>query len=168
MKPKVEGRVWQVLGSLVAVAAALEIRSAAQQFNWTFSQKYAGFMDVVWPFAMGLFAGFLLLTGATAMISGHVLRVISGVTHRGWMWKVAGLFCCLAGAAVILVKMEEVVLSRGVRIAQSEDFYNMLGHGGFALWISGGYVFLLGIMLLMADRVGTRLRSTNTGQQQRG
>ena len=37
----------------------------------------------------------------------------------------------------------------------------MLTSGGFAVWISGGYVFLLGVMLLLADRLGKRLSPAN-------
>ena len=107
------------------------------------------------------------------MISGHVLRVMNGVTHRRWIWKLAGGLCCFAGMVVIVEKMTLVAMSRAGHYSlslmkQSEDFYNMLMNGGFAIWISGGYLFLLGIMLLMADRVGTRLRSPNAGEQQRG
>jgi hypothetical protein len=173
MQPRREGMIWQVLGLLVVIAAVLEIRSAAQQFNWIFNQKYGGDMDVVWPVALELFAGFLLLAGAAAMISGHVLRAMSGVTHRAWIWKLAGWLCCFAGIVVIVEKMTLVAMSRAGHYSMSlmkqhEDFVQMLMSGGFAVWISGGYVFLLGIMLLMADRVGTRLRSANTGERQRG
>jgi len=167
MKPQREGMIWQVLGLLVVILAFLAIRSAAQQFTSIFNQKYAGWMDVVWPFAIGLFAAFLLLAGAAAMISGHVLRVISGSTHRGWAWKLSGLFCCFAGTVAIVAKMTDIAMSRGVRVAQSEDFFRMLTNGGFAIAISGGYVFLLGIMLLMTDRIGKCLRSVNAAGGQR-
>src|SRR5208282_2760906 len=154
MQPRREGMIWQVLGLLVVIAAALEIRFAAQHFTETFNQKYAGDMDVVWPFAMEVFAGFLLLAGAAAMISGHVLRVLSGVTHRAWIWKLAGWFCWFAGVAVIMEKMTLVAMSRAGQyplsiMKQHEEFLQMLTSGGFAIWISGGYVFLLGIMLLL-------------------
>lgn len=77
MKPQIEGRVWQVLGLLVVIAAAMEICSATQQFTRTLTQsRYVGSMDLVWPYAMGVFAGFLFLAGASAMISGRLLRVI--------------------------------------------------------------------------------------------
>ena len=169
MKPQREGMIWQVLGLLVVIAAALEIRSAAQQFTWTLNEsKHAGYMDVVWPFAMGVFAGFLLLAGASAMISGHVLRVMCGVPHRGWIWKLAGALCCLAGIVAIVAKMITVAMSRSVRIAQAYDFYEMVGSGGFAIWISGGYIFLLGIMLLLADRLGKRLRPASSAEAQPG
>jgi hypothetical protein len=163
--------IWQVLGLLVVIAAALEIRSAAQQFTATFNQKYAGDMDVVWPFAMEVFAGFLLLAGSAAMMSGHVLRVMSGVTHRTWIWKLAGGFCCLAGMVVIVEKMTLVAMSRAGHYSmslmkQNVDFFQMLTSGGFAFWISGGYVFLLGIMLLMADRLGKSLHSVNASEGQ--
>ena len=46
MQPRREGMIWQIVGLLVVIAAALEIRSAAQQFTATFSQKYAGEMDI--------------------------------------------------------------------------------------------------------------------------
>jgi hypothetical protein len=42
----------------------------------------------------------------------------------------------------------------------------MLTSGGFAIWISGGYVFLLGVMLLMADRLGQRLSPANALEPQ--
>lgn len=172
MQPRREGMIWEVLGLLVVIAAALEIRSAAQHFTATFSQKYAGDMDVVWPFAMEVFAGFLLLAGAAAMISGHALRVMSGVTHRAWIWKLAGVFCCLAGMVVIVEKMTLVAMSRAEHYSMSlmkqhDDFLQMLTSGGLAIWISGGYVFLLGIMLLMADRLGKRLSSANAAEAQR-
>ena len=159
MQARREGMIWQVLGLLVMIAAAMEIRSAAQDFTATFSQNYTGEMDVVWPFAMEVFAGFLLLAGAAAMISGHVLRVLSGVTHRAWIWRLAGWFCCFAGIAVIVEKMTLVAMSREGHYSlsvmkQDQEFLQMLRSGGFAIWISGGYVFLLGIMLLMADRLG--------------
>jgi hypothetical protein len=168
MQPRREGMIWQVLGLLVVIAAALEIHSAVQQFNATFNQKYIGFMDVLWPFAVGIFAGFLLLAGAAAMISGHVLRVMSGVTHRGWVWKMAGLFCCIAGMVAILAKMEQVAMSRAVRTGENEDFLEMLTHGGFAIWIAGGYVFLLGVAMFMADRLSTHLHSATVAELQRG
>jgi hypothetical protein len=171
MQPRREGMIWQIVGLLVVIAAALEIRSAAQQFTATFSQKYAGEMDIVWPFAMEVFAGFLLLAGAAAMISGHVLRVLSGVTHRAWIWRLAGWFCCFAGIAVIVKKMTLVAMSREGHYSlslmkQDSDFMQMLTSGGFAIWISGGYVFLLGIMLLMADRLGKRLSPANAAGAQ--
>jgi hypothetical protein len=73
MKPQVEGRVWQVLGLLVVIAAAIEIRSASQLFIWTSTQsKYEGY-----------FAGCLSLAGATAMISGRLLRVTMAADKRG-------------------------------------------------------------------------------------
>jgi hypothetical protein len=166
MQPRREGMIWQIVGLLVVIAAALEIRSAAQQFTATFSQKYAGEMDIVWPFAMEVFAGFLLVAGAAAMISGHVLRVMSGVTHRAWIWKLAGGLCCFAGLVVIVEKMTVVAMSRVGHYAtslmkQNLDFFQMLTSGGFAVWISGGYVFLLGVMLLLADRLGKRLSPAN-------
>ena len=171
MQPRREGMIWQVLGLLVVLAAALEIRSAAQHFTAAFSQKDAGAMDIVWPFAMEVFAGFLLLAGAAAMISGHVLRVLSGVTHRAWIWRLTGWFCCFAGVAVIVEKMTLVAMSRAGHYAtslmkQNIDFFQMLTSGGFAIWISGGYVFLLGIMLLMADRLGKRLSPANAAEAQ--
>jgi len=169
MQPRREGMIWQVLGLLVVIAAALEIRSAAQQFTATFNQKYAGVMDVVWPFAMGAFAGFLLLAGAAALISGHVLRVMNGVTRCAWAWKLAGGLCCLGGVGVFVEKMTLVAMPRATRdlVRQNVDFFQMLMSGGFAIWISGGYVFLLGIMLLIADRLGKCLSSANAagGQQ---
>jgi len=162
MKPEMEGRVWQVLGLLVVIAAAMEIRSATQQFTWTLTQsKYAGAMDLVLPYAKGVFAGFLVLAGASAMISGRLLKVMNGGRHRGWIWKVAGLLCCLAGIVAIVAKMTDVALSRGVRISETEDFVSMVANGDLAIAMSGGYVFLLGIMLLMADRLGSRLRPAN-------
>jgi hypothetical protein len=163
MTPRREGLIWQIVGLLVVIAAGMEIRSAAQQSTWTLDQKSVGTMDLVWPYAMGVLAGFLLLAGAAAMISGHVLGVMSGVTHRGSMWKLSGLFCCLAGIVAIVAKMTHVAMSRGVGMPSVEvgDLFHMLGNGDLAVALSGGYVFLLGIMLLMADRVGTRLRSAN-------
>jgi hypothetical protein len=119
-------------------------------------------MDLVWLFAMGVFAGFLLLAGATAMIYGHVMRAMSGVTHRARMWKLAGLGCCLAGLVAILANMGRVVLSHAMPMDQALLFDDMLFHGGFAIAMSGGYVFLLGIMLLMADRLVRSLRSAPT------
>jgi len=171
MQPRREGMIWQVLGLLIVIAAVLEIGSAARDFTATFSQNYAAPMDIVWPFAMEVFAGFLLLAGAAAMISGHVLRVLSGVTHRGWIWKQAGGLCCLVGTAVIMEKMILVATSRAGHYSlslmkQDHDFMQMLTSGGFAIWISGGYVFLLGIMLLMADRLGKRLSSANAAEPQ--
>jgi len=168
MQPRREGMMWQVLGLLVVIAAVLEIRSAAQQFTATFNQKYAGVMDVVWPFAMGVFAGFLLLAGAAAMISGHVLRVTTGVTHSAWFWKLAGGLCCLGGMGVFVEKMTLVAMSRAGRdlVKQHLDFFQMLMSGGFAIWVSGGYVFLLGIMLLMANRLGKCLSSANAAEAQ--
>ncbi len=44
--------------------------------------------------------------------------------------------------------MTDVAMSRSVRIADAGDFYNMLTNGDFVMATSGGYVFLLGIMLL--------------------
>jgi hypothetical protein len=161
MKPRLEGLIWQVLGLLVVVAAAVEIRSAAQQYTWTMNQKWAGAMDVVWPYLVGGFAGFLLLAGAAATISGHLLRVMSGGRHRGWIWKLAGLWCCIAGLVEIVAKMMEIHLSRGVRIDEAFDFTTMMNDGGFAMAMSGGYLFLLGIMLLIADRLGKRLGSAH-------
>jgi hypothetical protein len=38
------------------------------------NQKLVGAMDVLWPYLLGGFAGFLLLAGATAIVSGHLLR----------------------------------------------------------------------------------------------
>jgi len=97
MRLQAEARVWQVLGLLVVIAAALEIRFAAHQFTWTLNQKFAGIMDVLWPFAMGFFAGFLFLAGASAVILGGQLRVMTGGKHRSWMWRLGGALCCLAG-----------------------------------------------------------------------
>jgi hypothetical protein len=82
------------------------------------------------------------------MISGHVFRVMRGGSHRGWIWKLAGLFCCLAGIVAIVAKMTHVAMSRGVPIAEPYDFFSMVTNGDFAIAMSGGYVFLLGIMLL--------------------
>lgn len=169
MKPQIEGRVWQVLGLLVVIGSALEIRSARQQFAWILTQStYAGYMDLVWPCAMGVFAGFLFLAGASAIISGCLLRVMNGSRHHSWIWKVAGLFCCLGGMVIIVLKMTDVALSRGVRIAEAEDFFHMVANGDFAIAMSGGYVFMLGIMLIMADRLGSHLRLPNTARVQRG
>ena len=167
MKPQAEARVWQVLGLLVVIAAALEIRSAAQQFTWTLNQKFAGIMDLLWPFAMGFFAGFLLLAGASAMILGGQLRVINGGKHRSWMWRLARAFCCLAGVVAIILKMTNVAMSREVRYGESPDFFGMLNNGDFAIAISGGFIFLLGVMLLTADRLSThRIRLTNADKLQ--
>jgi hypothetical protein len=153
----------QLLGLLVVIAAALAIRQAAQQFAWTFNHgRSIGIMNLVWLFGMGVFAGFLLLAGATAMISGHVMRAVSGVTHRPRIWKLAGLGCCLAGLVAILANMGRVVLSHAMPMDQALLFDDMLFHGGFAIAMSGGYVFLLGIMLLMADRLVRNLRSVPT------
>jgi hypothetical protein len=148
----------------------MEIRSVAQQLTWLTNQKSYGAMDVVWPYALGVYAGFLLLAGAAAMISGNVFRVMSGASHRGWMWKLTGLFCCLAAIVAIVAKMEPVAMSRAVGMPSVEagDLFHMLGNGDLAIAISGGYVFLLGIMLLMADRLGTRLRRGTAAEPQRG
>jgi hypothetical protein len=54
--------------------------------------------------------------------------------------------------------MTDVALSPGARIAGPNEFFSVVTNGDFAITVSGGYVFLLGIMLLMADRLGTRLR----------
>jgi hypothetical protein len=159
VKPRREGMISQLLGLLVVIAAALEIRHAAQQFAWTFYHgRSVGIMNLVWLFGMGVFAGFLFLTGATVMISGHVMRAVSGVTHRARVWKLAGLFCCLAGLVAILANMGHVVLSHAMPVDQALLFDDMLFHGGFAIAIAGGYVFVLGIMLLMADRLVRSLR----------
>jgi hypothetical protein len=144
MRPQAEARVWQVLGLLVVVAASFEIRSAAHQLTLTLNQKFAGIMDLVWPFATGLFAGFLILAGASAVILGGQLRVINGGKHRSWMGRLAGAFCCLSGFVVMMLKMTNVAMSRGVRYGESSDFYSMLNNGDFAIAISGGYIFLLG------------------------
>jgi hypothetical protein len=164
MEPRREGLIWQALGLLVVIAAAMEIRSVTQQLTWLSTQKSYGAMDVVWPYALGVYAGFLLLAGATAMISGHVLRVMGGGRHRGWTWKLAGLFCCLASMAMIVAKMTHVAMSRGVRGGEAYDFFNMLTNGDFVIAMSGGYLFLLGIMLLMADQLGARLRRLKSVQ----
>lgn len=163
MKPRREGMISQLLGLLVVIAAALEIRHAAQQFAWTFYHgRSVGIMNLVWLFGIGVFAGFLLLTGATVMICGHVMRAVCGVTHRARMWRLAGLFCCLAGLVATLANMGHVMLSHAMPMDQALLFDDMLFHGGFAIAISGGYVFLLGIMLLMADRLVRNLRSVPT------
>ena len=108
-------------------------------------------MNLVWLFGMGVFAGFLLLTGATVMISGHVMRAVSGVAHHTGMWKVAGLFCCVAGLIAILANMAHIVFSHAMPLDQALLFDDMLFHGGFAIAIAGGYVFVLGIMFLIAN-----------------
>jgi hypothetical protein len=87
MRPQAEARVWQAVGLLVVIVAAWEIRWATHQFTWTLNQKFAGIMDVLWPFAIGFFAGFLLLAGATAVILGGQLGVVNGGKHRSWMWS---------------------------------------------------------------------------------
>jgi len=153
----------QLVGLLVVVVAVLAIRNAAQQFTWTFHHgRSVGIMNLVWLFGMGVFAGFLLLTGATVLISGHVMRAVSGVTHHAGMWKVAGLFCCVAGLIAILANIGHIVLSRAMPLDQALLFDDMLFHGGFAVAIGGGYVFVLGIMFLMADRLVRSLRSVPT------
>jgi len=157
MKTQTEGFIWQVLGLLVALAAALEIRSAMQQFPNLLNSKAVGTLDIVWLWAAGIFAGFLLLAGASALISGHVLRVMSGSRHRPWMWKLTGWVCCVAGVAAIVVKMTYVAMWRRSPV-EHVYFYEMLVNGDFAAAISGAYLFLLGTMLLMADRLGLRLR----------
>jgi hypothetical protein len=85
---------------------------------------------------------------------------MNGGRHRGWIWKVAGLLCCLTGIVAIVAKMTNVALSRAVRIGEPEDFFGMVVNGDFAIAMSGGFV-LLGIMLIMADRLGKRLRPAN-------
>jgi hypothetical protein len=163
VKPRREGMILQLLGWLVVVAAALEIRYAVQQFNWTFYHgRSVGIMNLVLLFAIGVFAGFLFLAGATAVISGHVMRAVSGVTHHASVWKLAGVFCCIAGLVAILANVGHVVLSRAMPVDQALLFDDMLFHGGFAIAIAGGYVFVLGIMLLMADRLIRSLRSVPT------
>lgn len=153
----------QLVGLLVVIAAALTIRYAAQQFVWTFYHgRSIGIMNLVWLFAMGVFAGFLLLASATVMISGHVMRAVSGVTHRARIWKVAGLACCLAGLVAILANMGRVLLSHAMPMDQALLFDDMFFHGGFAIAIAGGYVFVLGIMLLMADRLVRNLHAAPT------
>jgi hypothetical protein len=76
--------IWQALGLLVVIAEALEIRSATQQFTWTFYHgKSVGIIDPGWPIALGVFAGFLPLAGTTAMISGYVLsNILAGPAWR--------------------------------------------------------------------------------------
>ena len=49
-------------------------------------------------------------------------------------------------------------------MTQASDFFSMVTNGGLAIAMSGGYVFLLGVMLLMADRLGTRLRSAHAAE----
>jgi hypothetical protein len=166
MQPRREGMIWEVLGLLVVIAAALEIRSAAQHFTWALNQKAVGIMEVVWPFALGVFSGFLLLAGATAVILGRQLGVVNGGKHRSWMWRIAGAICCLTGFVAIMLKMTNIAMSRAVRYGESSDFYSMLNNGDFAIAISGGFVFLLGVMLIMADRLSTRLHSANTAKLQ--
>ena len=145
MKPRREGMISQLLGLLVVIAAALEIRYAAQQFAWTFYHgRSVGIMNLVWLFAIGVFAGFLLLTGATVIICGHVMRAVSGVTHRGRMWswpacsavlqawlrtwQIWGMLCC-----PVPCPMDQALL-----------FDDMLFHGGFAIAIAGRICFRSG------------------------
>ena len=125
-------------------------------------------MDVVWPFAIGLFAAFLLFAGAAAMISGRVVRVMRGSTHREWAWRLSGLRCRFVGFVAIVVVMASIAVPREVRVAQSGDFFRMLMNGSFAVTISGDDVFLLGINLLMADRLGKSLVSVHVAERQRG
>jgi hypothetical protein len=80
--------------------------------------------------------------------------------------ELAGAFCCLSGFVAIMLKMTNVAMSRQVRYGESPDFFGMLNNGDFAIAISGGYVFLLGVMLLMADRLSTRIRSANVAKLQ--
>ena len=157
MNTRREGLVWQVGGFAVVIAAAWLMHSAMQEVTRTLNGRSAGLMDVLWPCLWGVFAGFLVLAGANAMISGHVMRVTSGGRHRGWIWKLAGVSCCLAGLiAIVDAKMADVYISSARRIASSFD--SMVTDGGFAIAMSGGYVSFLGIMLLSADRVCTNIR----------
>jgi hypothetical protein len=163
VKTRREGMISQLLGLVVVITAVLEVRYAAQQFTWTFYHgRSVGIMNLVLLFAVGVFAGFLFLAGATAVIFGHIMRAVSGVAHRARIWKVAGMFCCTAGPVVILANMGHVVLSRAMPVDQALLFDDMLFHGGFAIAIGGGYVFVLGTMLLMADRVIRSLNSLRT------
>lgn len=161
MKTKTEGFIWQVIGLLVAIGAAVTIRSAAKGFSNIFNSRGAGpgtgTLDIAWFWAVGTFAGFLLLAGVSAMISGHLLRVMSGSSHRNWIWKIAGWVCCFAGVIAMVVKMTDVAMWRRSPV-EGVYFFRMLSQGDFAIGISGAYLFLVGIMLLMADRLGMRLR----------
>jgi hypothetical protein len=159
MSARREGIVWQALGFLVVMAAAWQVRISMQDFVTALNQRVAGALDLIWPFAAGIFAGVLLLAGAAAMISGHVLWVFQGGKHRGWMWKLAGAFCCFAGIVAMLVKMTPMAMLRGVSPGQQhEEFFGMVMSGSFAIALSGGYLLLLGVMLLLADRLGTNIR----------
>ena len=80
----------------------------------------------------------------------------------------AGLLCGLAGMVVVATEMHRVAFSRAVRIAQPSDFVTMMNDGDFAIAMAGGYVFLLGIMLLMADRLGVRLGSSHAAAVEQG
>lgn len=56
----------------------------------------------------------------------------------------------------------------GALVVLAAELYIVYSNGEFAIAISGGYVFLLGIMLFMAERLGTHLRRGNTAELQRG
>jgi len=56
----------------------------------------------------------------------------------------------------------------GALVVLAAELYIVYSNGELAIAISGGYVFLLGIMLFMAERLGTHLRRGNTAELQRG
>lgn len=93
MNARREGLIWEVLGFAVVIVAAWRVFAATQQFTDTLNQKFAGNMDLVWYFGVGVFAGFCLLAGAAAMISGHAMRVLTGA-KAPW-FDVEGLWLLL-------------------------------------------------------------------------
>jgi hypothetical protein len=56
----------------------------------------------------------------------------------------------------------------GALVELAAELYIVYANGDFAIAISGGCVLLLGIVLFMDERLGTRLRRGNTAELQRG
>ena len=63
----------------------------------------------------------------------------------------------VVGVGAMVVKLIYIAMWRRSPV-EHVYFYQMLINGDFAVAISGAYLFLLGTMLLMADRLGLRLR----------
>lgn len=64
--------------------------------------------------------------------------------------------------------MTHIAMPGGVGLAEVSDFFSMATNGDLAIAMPGGYLFLLGIMALIADQLGTRLRRSATAGLQSG
>jgi hypothetical protein len=147
-----EARVWQLVGILGALVAAVVLRGAIVEFEAVATSPSATYADGLWAYGRGVLAGFLFVGAAATLVTAHVLRVIGGVRHRRAVWLRSAVAAGLAGVG--LVVFEGTNVAEQIAASQIPEFWMT---DGFPSVIAGCFLLLVAVLLLSGERMASHV-----------